>query len=121
MIELDDKSYIVGIWFSSSISTNNDWMACVIRDPENPACYKGWSRFRTAKDDKIWDSEDEKRWSKFKTQEAKTEEEIIKHMNDVQQSLSAAYRNTDKILVKGNLKKMIGLSKDKDWLNIKQV
>jgi hypothetical protein len=32
MIELDDKSYIVGMWFSSNPKTNDDWMACVIRE-----------------------------------------------------------------------------------------
>ena len=55
MIELDDKSYIVGMWFSSNKKTNDDWMSCIVRDPKDPTRFKGWSRFRTTKDAKIWD------------------------------------------------------------------
>ncbi len=121
MIELDDKSYIVGMWFSSNPKTNNDWMSCIIADPNRPGFFKGWSRFRTTKDAKIWDSEDTKKWTQFASQEGHTEEFMIETMNATQQTLKVAYQVTDKIIVKGSLKDMIKLSKGKDWLNIKQV
>jgi hypothetical protein len=41
-IEINEKSYIVGLWFSSDPITENNWLACIIRDPENPKKYKGW-------------------------------------------------------------------------------
>lgn len=121
MIELDDKSYIVGMWFSHNPVTNNDWMACVIRDPENPKQWKGWSRFRTTKDAKIWNSEDEKRWTSFRSGEGQTEEHMIQTLNETQEHLKCAYGITDKIIVKGTLKKLMKLSKGHDWLNMKQV
>ena len=121
MIELDDKSYIVGMWFSSNKKTNDDWMSCIVRDPKDQTRFKGWSRFRTTKDAKIWDSKDEKRWTEFASQEGHTEQFMIDTMNATQQTLKSAFEITDKIIVKGSLKKMITLSKGKDWLNMKQV
>lgn len=121
MIELDDKSYIVGMWFSSNPVTNNDWMACVIADPERPGAFKGWSRFRTRKDDKIWDSEDEKRWTIIQSAEGHDEQFMIKTMREMQETLKCAFPDIDKIIVKGNLKKLMRLSDGHDWLNMKQV
>lgn len=110
MIELNDKSYIVGMWFSSDPITNNNWLACVIKDPEQPTRYKGWSRFRYAKDDKIWGSEDEKKWTTFTSQDGVTDEDMIKYM-DVAQNMPVAYPEKDRIIVKGGLKELIKLSK----------
>jgi hypothetical protein len=121
MIELDDKSYIVGMWFSSNPITNNDWMACIIRDPENKKGFKGWSRFRYTKDAKIWDSEDEKRWTAFRSAPGATEQYMIDVIEQTQQHLTCEFKNTDKIIVKGNLKKLMELSEGHDWLNMKQV
>ncbi len=120
MIELDDKSYIVGMWFSSNPVTNNDWMACVIADPDRPGCFKGWSRFRKTKDDKIWDSKDEKTWTQFQSAEGHDEDFMIKTMREMQQTLKGQFKDIDKIIVKGNLKKMMRLSKGHPWLNMKQ-
>lgn len=121
MIELDEKSYIVGMWFSNNPVTNNDWMSCVIADPKKKGFFKGWSRFRTAKDSKIWDSEDEKKWYTFTSQEGQDEDYMIKTMNETQAHLSKAFKDMDKIIVKGGLKKMIKLSDGHPWLNMKQV
>lgn len=121
MIELNDKSYIVGMWFSSNPLNNNDWMACVVKDPDNPERYKGWSRFRYVKDSKIWDSEDEKSWTTLKTTDKKTDDEIIEMFNMMQEHIKAGYPDTDKIIVKGSLKNLMELSEKHPWLNIKQV
>lgn len=121
MIELDEKSYIVGMWFSSNPVTHNDWMSCIVRDPKDPTRFKGWSRFRTTKDAKIWNSEDEKKWTQFASQEGHTEQYMIDTMNATQEHLKAAYKDTDKIIVKGGLKKLMKSSEGHDWLNMKQV
>lgn len=117
-IELNDKSYIVGLWFSSSLFHRHDWLAWIIKDPENPKGYTGGYRFRYAKDNKIFDSEDEKSWRYFKTTEEKTEDEIIKIGNDMQEKMKAHFPQTDKIIVKGNLEKLMELAKDKPWMHL---
>lgn len=117
-IELDDKSYIVGIWFSSNPKTNSNWLGCVIKDPDNPKKYKGWSRFRYAKDRKIFDSNDEKKWNTFISAENKTENDMIEIMKGLQSSLDVFFPEKDKIIVKGNLIKLIKLSKRKKWMNM---
>jgi hypothetical protein len=120
-IELNDKSFIVGMWFSSNPITNNDWMACVVRDPENPGQHIGWSRFRYVKDSKIWDSEDEKSWTTLKTTDKKTDDEIIDMFNMMQEHIKGGYPDTDKIILKGGLKDLIKVSDKHSWLNMKQV
>jgi hypothetical protein len=45
-IELDEKSYIVGMWFSSCSKTGNDVLMCVIAHPKKKGLFKGWSRTR---------------------------------------------------------------------------
>jgi hypothetical protein len=119
-IELNDESYIVGMWFSSCPKTHNDWMACVIADPDRPGCFKGWSRFRITKDDKIWDSEDEKKWTYFSSAPENTEEDMIAIMRGLQNSLASGYPDKDKIIVKGDMKKLFRLSKGHSWLNLKE-
>lgn len=120
-IEINEKSYIVGIWFSSNPITENNWLAGVVRDPENPKRYKGWSRFRYVKDDKIFDSEDEKKWTDFTSQEHHTEQDMIDFMDLAQVRIEEGYPDKDKIIVKGDIKKLVELSKGKEWMNIKQV
>jgi hypothetical protein len=118
-IKLDDKSYIVGLWFSHNPTTKDDWLSCVIRDPENPKRYKGWWRFRYQKDDKIFDSVDEKKWAEFYSKEDINDEEIICITEKVQKILQFQFSEIDKIIVQGNLEKFMELSKEKNWMNLK--
>lgn len=119
-IEINDKSYIVGMWFSRDPITNNDWLACIVRDPEQPTRYKGWSRFRYVKDNKIWDSEDRKSWTTFTSREQMNDDEIIGFIR-LMQKLECAYPHKDEIIVKGDIKKFFELAKDKSWMNLKEV
>lgn len=120
-IEIDEKSYIVGFWFSVNPETDNNWLACVIRDPENPRRYKGWYRFRYVKDSKVFDSDDEKSWMGFYTQEDEKEDTIIEIMDGLQHELKVGYPKTDRTIVKGGMKDFVALTKDKDWIHMKQV
>lgn len=119
-IELNDKSYIVGFWFSFNPISNNNWLACVIKDPDDPMKYKGWSRFRYVKDDKIWDGEDEKSWCTFSSKENATEDDMIEVMNSAQKEIEEGYPEKDKVIVKGDIHKMMKLSKGKEWMHIKE-
>jgi hypothetical protein len=57
MIELSDKVWVYGMWFVQG--NDVDWMAC-IRKVEGK--WRLDYRFRHYRDDKVYDSEDEKRW-----------------------------------------------------------
>lgn len=117
-IELDEKSYIVGMWFSSCPKTNNDWLACVVRDPENPEGFKGWSRFRYANGDKIWDNDDKKRWYTIRCENNISEDDVIEMMEKALH-MPEAYPFKDKIIVRGSLRQLMELAKGKSWMNMK--
>jgi len=119
MIELDDESYIVGFWFSSNPLSLDSWLACVIRDPDNPTKYKGFYRFRYKIDDKVFDSSDEKKFVDFTSEGNKTDEDMIQLFDNVQASLEFVYTEKDRIIVKGDLEKLLSLSKDKYWMHIR--
>lgn len=120
-IELDDKSYIVGMWFSSNPNNNDDWLGCVIHDPKKPGCFKGWSRFRYAKSGKIFDNDDEKSWTTFYSREGDTEQTMIDFMTMAQKQIEPGFPVIDNLMVRGTLKDLIKLSDTKDWLNMKRV
>lgn len=120
-IELTDKSYIVGMWFSRHPDTNDNWLACVVKDPDNSNRYKGWSRFRYNKDDKIWKSHDEKSWSTFVSHENCTDEDMIHFMESLQTQIEEQYPDKDNIIVQGGLSKLMELAKNKPWMNLRHV
>lgn len=119
MIEIDETTYIVGIWFSSSPLTNKNWMACIIKDPENTNKCKGWIRFRHVKGDKIFNSEDVKQWMTFISKENESEDEAINSIELFQKEVQLIYPYKDKIIVKGDINKMMSMSKNKDWIHTK--
>src|SRR6185369_1493117 len=120
-IELDDKSYILGTWFSSNFLNNNDWLGCVIKDHDNHKKYKGWSCFRYTRDNKIFDNSDEKSWTTFTSEEEKTEEDMIRFMTLAQKEIEPGFPVMDHLMVRGSLAELIELSDTKDWLNMKRV
>ena len=119
-IELDENIYIVGMWFSSDPISGNDWLATIIRDPDHPTRYKGSYRFRYIKDDKIFDSEDEKSWTDFTCEDNIPETQIIEGMAYLQEAISAGYPDMDKIIVQDGIDKFFELAEGKPWMNIKQ-
>lgn len=118
-IEINEKSYIVGFWFSWCPRTNNNWLACAIKDPDNPKKYKAWFRFRYIKDDKIWGGEDKKNWFTFTLQENQTDDDVINIMTLAQKEIEAGYPEKDNVIVKGDIHKMMKLTEDKEWMHIK--
>lgn len=118
-IEFNEESYIIGLWFSTNPITGNNWLAAILRDPDNPERFKGSYRFRYIKDNKVFDSRDEKSWTDFICPEHATEEEILKFMDVAQKGIEEGYPDKDKIIVLGGVKKLMELSKDKSWMFIK--
>lgn len=92
----------------------------MVRDPENPNRFMGWSRFRYVRDEKIFDSEDKKSWTNFSSSEGATENQMIAYLTIMQRGIEPGYPEMDHIIVKGDLKKLMALAKDKPWMNIKQ-
>lgn len=118
-VEFNESSYIVGMWFSSCPKTLNNWLAGIVRDPENDKKYKGWSRFRYAKGNKIFNSEDEKIWTEFTSQENENEQSMIDFMRNAQRTIKEGYPEADEIIVNGDIHKLFELSKDKAWMHMK--
>ncbi len=118
-IELDDKSYIVGMWFSSCPKTENNWLACFIKDPENKKRFKGWSRFRYSKGNEVFNGEDEKNWTTIYSDENKTEKDILELMKSAQEKIEEGYPDKDQIIVQGDLRKLMKLSESKPWMHMR--
>ncbi len=120
MIEFDENSYVVGMWWASDPVTNNNWLCCVQRSKKNPRCFQGDYRFRYEQDDKIFDSEDIKNWYHFETKEDETEEDTIKAVNILQAAVSIKFPELDFLPIYGDLKKFFELAKTKPWMHMKQ-
>jgi hypothetical protein len=118
MIEIHEKTYILGFWFCEDPKTLNNWLYAVVKNPEDNHWRCNY-RFRYSKDDKIWDSDDEKSWWKMKIPLKETEESIIEKTNLVQSVIALRFPYTDKIIVKGDIKKLFTLSVGHPWMNIK--
>lgn len=123
MIELNEESYILGVWFGECQKTLNNWMCIWIKIPGSINKFEGHYRHCYKKDNLIWDSKDEKLWCKISNtkQEEEDEEKIISKMNDIHETIKTMYPCVDKIIVKGDFYKFMEMSKDKIWLHIKEV
>lgn len=118
MIELDGDTYILGFWFAHDIP-GNDCMACVVKQ-KGEDVFKGWSRFRDRKDDKFANSDDVKRWTAFTCKPEHTEEDIIKALGQMQSFITIRYPYPDKLIIKGDMSKMVELAPQKDWLQMRK-
>lgn len=119
MIEFTEGSYIVGLWFASCPKTNDNWMCCVQRSSENPNRYYGTYRFRYNKDDKIFDSDDEKSWQSFQSKFDETEEAVIKSINDIHDVIGLKYPEKDFLLIQGGVEKFLEKARTVPWMNMK--
>lgn len=119
-MELNDNTYLIGIWFSSNPHTLDSWLCHAIKDPDNPDKYKVFYRFRYKKDDKIFNSEDEKNHYEFGFNDTQSEDYIIDFIDKIQSLIEPGYPEKDKIIIKGNVDKMFSLCKDKPWFNIRK-
>lgn len=119
-MQLNENTYLIGIWFSSNPSTLDSWLGYAIRDPDNPDKYKIFYRFRHKKDGQIFDSQDEKYHYGFLSNDGQSEDDIINLIDQIQSSIELAYPEKDKVIIKGDVVKMFSLCKDKSWFHIKQ-
>jgi len=111
MIKINHKSYILGIWFSSHPITKDNWMGCVMKDPENDQTYNLDHRFYNAKDEsKSWTNVSFKLKDE---QKPKWEEIIFNHLEEIQNRIEKGYPDKDKLIVQGNATKFLSLSKEK--------
>lgn len=120
MIEINERSYIVGCWFSENPTTGDSWLGMIIRDPENPNRYKGYSRFRYKKDPKVLKSKEEKSWCFFYLSDDYTDDKAIQFMNACQKQIDMIYSDKDSFIVKGNVDKFMEIAGDKEWLYLKE-
>lgn len=120
MIEFKEGNYILGMWFAAD-KKGNDWMMCIQRKNDEPEKWFGDFRFRKRMDEYTWNSKDEKTWYSMKDCE-KTEDEMIAYIDGyVRNVIATRFTNTDKLMIQGDLKKFMEVSKTagKDWLQMR--
>ena len=116
MPDFDEKTYILGFWFAED-NIGNNWM---LRVQKNGDDWHGTFRFRYKKDDKIWDSDDEKIWNSFRLKNV-DEKEVIQEINIFFTAVLLEYPRADTLLVQGGIEKFLELANTKSWMQIKKV
>jgi len=110
MLEIDDKTYILGYWYTSDSVGNFVSMFCIKQNNE-------WKVQITFS----YISTDEKKQKLFYTKGTENEKSIIESCNNVFQGLKEVYNDfNDNFLVRGDLDKFLDLAKDKSYLNISE-
>ena len=124
MIEMNDNTYILGLWYSNDPRTGNNWLCFIERDDSPDGDWKGVYRFRYKRDEKIFNSKDEKSWMTIEGRKNKsipkmTEDQMIEYMDKFQLQLSGGYPDMDKMIVRDGLKDFLEKAKEKDWMNLR--
>lgn len=118
-IELNEKSYILCIWFASCPQTENDLMITVIKDPDKEGYWKGKMRVRQKIDDNIFDSNDLKTWYSFETNVPMTEDEMIRKQHEMMESTKVLFPEIDFVIVQGGVEAFLEKAKEKPWMHMK--
>jgi hypothetical protein len=84
-IEFKEGRYIAAIAFIGSDEHPRDWMATLWKDAEGP--WRCDYRFRYYKDDKSFDSEDEKNWYAFAAPDDWTKERAVAFLKSMADQL----------------------------------
>lgn len=119
MIEFKPDSYIVGLWYSENPQTLDNWMCAVWKDKDDER-WNVFYRMRYKKDDKIFDSKDEKSWYGFACSGKTQEYQMIKTIDDMQRiGISIMMPKHDRLLIQGGFNDFLEKGKDKKWLHLK--
>ena len=116
-MEIREDDYILGFWFAEAENGDN-WLMLLLRRGEK---YIGQYRFRYKKDDKVFDSKDEKSFYSFsaKTKDI-AEGEMIKKINQIFEIVKLRYPLRAKYIeVKGDIHKFSYLGAQEDFFHIK--
>jgi len=117
MIELHENDYILGIWFAEKHDFGN-WI-CIIKRGKDPNGWVGGYRFRQFSDNKVFDSEDLSESYNIKEKIA-SEEQMIKSINNIFSIVKLKYCDVHEFVeVKGNLDKLVELTKNSSWFHMK--
>lgn len=118
MIMIDENTYVVGYWFASD--GENNWYCCILKNEDGE--YFGQQTFRYNKGDEDPHlGKDEKSIYKIKIDKEKTEEEIIKLINQLFEVIKLKYNDYhDHFLVQSKGNKFFEIAKTKHYFNMKQ-
>jgi hypothetical protein len=118
-IELTNKSYILGFWFSE-MKNDDDVLTVSWKEGEDSEWkVKIRYRKRNKDNDKIFDNDDEKTWYDIKVPKEKSEDELITLLDRFQKSSPLICNFQDKLIIKGDFDKFLELAETKPWMHIK--
>jgi hypothetical protein len=115
MIELNESSYVLGLWFIQWDECN--WMCCAYRDGDE-ADWKIRYRFRYFADDRVFDSDDRRSWYGVTVSSRVLESEMAQKMEAFALLVSIA-RNApiERLIVHGSINKLTELARDSPWFH----
>ena len=116
IVNKDD--YVLGVWYAEN-EKNNNWLMTIKRDTKNKEDWQMEYRFRYAKDDKAWDSDDVKNFYNG-TITGLSEEEVLEKCNTIFEHIQLEYKKNPKYIeVKGDGEKFAYLMAQENWCNVK--
>jgi hypothetical protein len=112
-----DKSYILGVCYQETMDGLINYLTAFWKEDGK---WIGLQRKRIVKDDKIFDSNDEKIWTSLTPKRPDvTEDEIIEMIDLLHEFANIFGLKSDILLVQGNTEKFLELAKTKTWMHIK--
>lgn len=119
MIELKEKTLVDTIWFTGSVEA--DWLGIVMKQPDAP--WYALYRFRYHKDDKFWDSDDERSWYKFENHSSETgPEKLVAAIGALAQMCAVRYGGKLHTYdVKGSGMDAMDVFQNAPWSSVRQV
>jgi hypothetical protein len=118
MIELTEKTYVVGYWFAS-MKNNDCWYLIAIKENDK---YRWQYTFRYNKDDDPHSGKDEKHIRAFEIDAiSETEEDFIFKIDKIFEVIKLKYNHfIDRFLVQAADNKFIEIARTKDYFHMKQ-
>ena len=116
-IQFTEKSYILGLWYQETDDGLVNYLTAFWKEDGK---WMGMGRKRIVRDERIFDGQDEKTWQKLTPKNADiTENEIIEIMDETRDAAIICGLKTDQLLIQGDVKKFLELSKTKPWCHMK--
>jgi hypothetical protein len=117
IMQLKKENYILGVWYAEKHGLGN-WI-CTVKKGAEPNSWEGEYRFRYYRDTSIFESKDERNFYNFTVCDL-TEEQMKKKTDLFFEEIKKKYSSfNDYLEVRGDVTKMVEVSKNTSWMHIK--
>lgn len=118
-MDFKQEDYVLGVWFAEKKNGDN-WLMTIKQKQGTTDCWEGEYRFRYKKDDKIFNSEDEKNVYSLGI-DGESEDQIVEKLNGLFEVIKTEYTaHSEYVEIKGGMEKFMFRLAQCPWSNIKR-